>query len=58
MAYSEQMATDLKQLQEKQEMLQESSTRIEELLCTQMEKSPVKAKAKVSRNLSVSLVRV
>ena len=52
------MATDLKQLQEKQEMLQESSTRIEELLHTQMEKLPVKAKAKVSRNLSVSLVRV
>ena len=52
------MATDLKQLQEEQEMLQESSTRIEELLRAQMgEKLPVQTKVKVPRNLSVSLVR-
>ena len=55
---SEQMAIDLnhdmKKLQEKQEALQETTTRIEELLMHQ--KSPVNPKVKMPRNLSMSLV--
>ena len=58
LSYSETMITDINQdlegLQEKQHVLQESTTRIEELLMQMNKKSPTKSKMIVPQQLSVS----